>query len=163
MSEFSAYITSPHTESISTDAVAALVRRYPWFTAARRVEAHLSGSISPVEQLLSECRNGSLLDMQGVDIERLIEETEGEIIDRFLRLDDYRIVAESESAAAEEDITIEAEFDDEDDLVSEDLAEVYLAQGLKTAAIEIYRKLSLLNPEKSIYFAEKIEKLEKTK
>ena len=161
MSEFSRYIASPHTASISADEVSSLVRRYPWFSAARRVEAHLSGCVSPVEQLLSECRNGSLLDMQGVDIERLVEETEGEIIDRFLRLDDYRIVAESDGA--EEDITIEAEFDDEDDLVSEDLAEVYLAQGLKSAAIEIYRKLSLLNPEKSIYFAEKIEKLEKTK
>ena len=51
-------------------------------------------------------------------------------------------------------------FDDEDDFVSEELAEVYLAQGLKDMAKETYRKLSLVNPEKSIYFAELIEKIE---
>ena len=54
-------------------------------------------------------------------------------------------------------------LDDEDDLVSEDLAEVYLIQGLNTQAIEIYRKLSLLNPEKSVYFAEKIEQITRNK
>ena len=95
----------------------------------------------------------------GVDIERLVEETEGEIIDRFLGLDDYRIVADDASDEADGAVLTEAELDDEDDLVSEELAEVYLAQGLKNEAIEIYRKLSLLNTEKSIYFARKIEDL----
>ena len=87
------------------------------------------------------------------------EESEGEIIDRFLGLDDYRIVADEAASDAEAAVLTEAELDDEDDLVSEELAEVYLAQGLKNEAIEIYRKLSLLNTEKSIYFARKIEDL----
>ena len=55
---------------------------------------------------------------------------------------------------------VQAEFDDEDDCVSEELAEVYLAQGLKDMAKETYRKLSLVNPEKSIYFAGLIEKID---
>jgi hypothetical protein len=39
------------------------------------------------------------------------------------------------------------------------LAEIYLAQGLKGDAKEIYRALSLLTPEKSLYFAALIEKI----
>ena len=53
-----------------------------------------------------------------------------------------------------------AELDDDDEVVTEELAEIYLAQGLCDKAIAIYRKLSLLNPEKSVYFAELIGKLE---
>jgi hypothetical protein len=93
-----------------------------------------------------------------IDVEKLAEESEGELINRFLRMGDFRIVAEE--GEVEEEVRTEAEFDDEDDLVSEELAEIYLSQGLKCEAIEIYRKLSLLNSEKSIYFAEKIEYIE---
>jgi hypothetical protein len=37
------------------------------------------------------------------------------------------------------------------------MAEVYLQQGKPKKAIEIYQKLSLLNPSKSAYFAAKLE------
>ena len=96
--------------------------------------------------------------MQSIDIEQLTRITSSDIIDRFLRAESHRIVAEE--GEVEREITIEAEFSEEDDMVSEELAEVYLAQGLKDMAIETYRKLSLLNPEKSIYFAELISKIE---
>lgn len=48
-----------------------------------------------------------------------------------------------------------------DELVSESLAEVYAKQGKKEKAIDMYQKLSLLNPEKNTYFAAKIENLQK--
>ena len=44
-------------------------------------------------------------------------------------------------------------------LVTEELAEIYLAQGLCDEAVGIYRKLSLLYPEKSVYFAEIIGRI----
>ena len=47
------------------------------------------------------------------------------------------------------------------EIVSEQLAEIYLKQGMKKEAIEMYRKLSLQNPEKSIYFAKILEKIKK--
>lgn len=48
-----------------------------------------------------------------------------------------------------------------EDLHNESMAEVYVRQGKYSKAIEIYQKLSLLQPEKNIYFASKIEKLKK--
>ena len=117
-----------------------LLARYPWFEAVRVVKEG--------RELLYD-----------IDSEKIGEESAGELIERFLRKGDYRIVAED--GEVEGDVQTEAELDDEDDLVSEELAEIYLAQGLKSQAIEIFRRLSLLNTEKSVYFAEKIEKIEK--
>jgi hypothetical protein len=45
----------------------------------------------------------------------------------------------------------------DDEVVTETMADVWVKQGNKEKAIEIYNKLSLLNPSKSDYFAAKIE------
>lgn len=45
------------------------------------------------------------------------------------------------------------------DIVSETLAEIYAENDHPEMAIEIYRKLSLVNPEKSAYFATLIDNL----
>ena len=52
-------------------------------------------------------------------------------------------------------------IDREDIMVSEPLAEIHIKQGRLDKAIEIYRKLSLQNPEKKTYFAAKINHLNK--
>lgn len=48
-----------------------------------------------------------------------------------------------------------------EEMASESLAEVYIRQNKKQQAINMYKKLSLLYPEKNTYFAMKIEKLQK--
>ena len=48
------------------------------------------------------------------------------------------------------------------DVVTEAMAEVWEKQGNMDKAIDIYNKLSLLDPSKSLYFAAKIEDLKKT-
>ena len=47
----------------------------------------------------------------------------------------------------------------ETEVITEAMAEVYLQQGKTGKANEIYKKLSLHNPAKSLYFAGKIENL----
>ena len=126
---------------MTEERVSELLAKYPWYEVARVAQSQ------------------SAPQRYDVDIEKLAEESEGEIISRFLRQTDLRIVAEE--GEVDNDVCTEAEIDEEDDLVSEELAEIYLVQGLKSEAIEIYRKLSLLNSEKSAYFAEKIENIEK--
>lgn len=51
----------------------------------------------------------------------------------------------------------------EDGLISESLANVHIKQGRYDKAIDMYRKLSLRNPQKKAYFARKIELLLKEK
>ena len=92
-----------------------------------------------------------------VDREALCALSPADLIDRFLKEGGHRIVAEEGEVV--EEVRTEAELSGDDDLVTEDLAEIYLAQGLCDEAIAIYRKLSLLNPEKSVYFASLIDKI----
>ena len=99
------------------------------------------------------------IEQQTIDIERLITLSSADIVDRFLSRDSYKIVAQEKGDDIE--VVTEAELTEEDDLVSEELAEIYLKQGLNELAKETYRKLSLLNPEKSVYFAGLIEKIDK--
>ncbi len=77
----------------------------------------------------------------------------------------YREVRRAEdsifSSFATSDRETEPEQMSEDaDLCTETLAQIYAEQGYMQQAIQIYSKLSLRYPEKSIYFASLIEKLE---
>lgn len=47
----------------------------------------------------------------------------------------------------------------EEDVITESMADAYLSQGKRQKAIEIYQKLSLQNPSKSAFFAAKIAEL----
>lgn len=159
MDDFQRYILyGEEAGAPSMETLDALAGSYPWFTAAREVAGRVSGAETPLQLLLRQNRGLSAPYRHGIDTAALTEVTDGEIIDRFLRMDDYRIVAD-ENGSDDTEIKTEADIDGEDDIVSEELAEVYAAQGMKEEAIEIYRKLSLRNREKSVYFAEKIEKL----
>ena len=126
---------------------------YPWCTALRAVH----NPDSELHKLVTLWRNMAPWQLKQIDVERLATVTQGEMIDRFLRLDDYRIVADE--SGSEEDMSLESQLDDDDDFVSEELAQIYASQGLNGQAVEIYRKLILLNPKKSAYFATQREKL----
>ena len=142
------------TLEIASEAVEGLMRSVRWSENMAAGEANADAADDALQTLLQRPQ----VEVQSIDIERLMLVTADDIIDRFLRSEPHRIVAEE--GEPEGEIVTEAELDDEDDFVSEELAEVYLKQGLKAEAKETYRKLSLLNPEKSVYFAEIISNID---
>lgn len=56
-------------------------------------------------------------------------------------------------------VSIATESNQQTEVVTETMAEVLAKQGKKAQAIDLYRKLSLLHPEKSVYFASRIDEL----
>ena len=143
------------TLEIDIEQVDALLRSERWTADS------LAGAVPDKTsvQMLDSLYEKPSLEVKTVDIKRLTYLSSEDIIDRFLRTEPRRIVAEE--GEVEQEIVTQAEITEEEDFVSEELAEVYLAQGLKDMAKETYRKLSLLNPEKSIYFAEIISNIDR--
>lgn len=145
--------------ALPTEQLLTLHRHYPWYGPLQRLLAARGEATTALASLTDPWRAESLLMQEEVDLAALMHLTADDLIDRFLRAEDLRIVAEE--GEPDNEVQLEAELTDEEELVSEPLAEIYLAQGLRKEAIAIYRKLSLLNPEKSVYFAELIDNIEK--
>ena len=144
------------TDASSND-IEQIVARYPWWSAARlRLYRTKGNNCDARTRLIASLHPLGVINKEPIDIEKLTFLSNDDRIDKFLHRDSYRIVAEDGDA---EDIS-EVEIDDEEEMVSEELAEIYLNQGLYDEAIDTYRKLSLLNSEKSIYFAGLIAKIE---
>lgn len=90
--------------------------------------------------------------------------TKEELVERFLQIENPKVNSldtEKESVSVNE--VVKKSIEDEFDIVTETMANVYLKQGHKDKAIKIYRQLILANPEKSIYFATQIKKIEDNK
>jgi len=82
-----------------------------------------------------------------------------ELIESFIKNDPQISPPKPEQIDNENKAKNSAE--DHNDLVSETLAKIYIEQMLYDKAIETYEKLSLKFPEKSRYFADLIQSLEK--
>ncbi|WP_417015709.1 hypothetical protein [Alistipes sp.] len=130
----------------------------PWFVPLRVMREMERQTPDPLVATLAPWRAESSLRREEVDAAALTKRSSEEIIDTFLQERDLRIVAREDAPDVE--VRLQPELDDEDEIVSEELARIYLAQGLRERAAAIYRKLSLLNPEKSVYFAELIRNME---
>ena len=84
-----------------------------------------------------------------------------DVIDKFLSSQDKTIKPKTTEknepeTKVEESVTLEG-----DELMTETLAKIYMKQGHYSKALNIFDKLSLKYPEKSVYFAQQIEKVKK--
>lgn len=94
-------------------------------------------------------------------------EKSGSLIDKFLSSDPSPIRMEKHQEdetddEADNEITAKSEAEP-DELVTETLAMIYFEQKKYDKALDAFRKLSLKYPEKSVYFATRIEEIEKLK
>ncbi|QIA09558.1 hypothetical protein [Draconibacterium halophilum] len=91
-------------------------------------------------------------------------QSENSLIDKFLSVDNARLgTAKFNSEASENEsdkVHVEESVKEDEELVTETLASIYFQQKNFDKALDAYKKLSLKYPEKSVYFAGRIEEIE---
>lgn len=109
--------------------------------------------------------DSSMMDREGTDAKPETNNKEGtadqrSLIDAFIQKDP-KITPKKSDMFSSENLAKMSLVDDEQ-WVTETMAEVYAAQGKIRKAIKAYKLLSLKYPEKSVYFANRIKKLRET-
>jgi len=97
---------------------------------------------------------------QTLNSTKIEKEEVDNLVDRFIQTDP-RISKPSKAEFFSPIQMAKKSVEDNDMIVSETLARIYIDQGNIEKAIHIFRKLSLLYPDKNTYFAALILKLEK--
>lgn len=87
--------------------------------------------------------------------------TKEEVRKRFLKIEPIEIkVNEEETEGSTIETVIKRSATADFKIVTETMAQIYLKQGNKDKALQIYRQLLVDNPKKSVYFADRIKELE---
>lgn len=116
-----------------------------------------------VQRRLQEIEDDKKNFIKTEDGENEVEEnlTKNDLIDRFIREQPSISRPDKKDFFSPQNQAIESSIDEMDFLVTETLATIHSDQGNLQKAIEIYQKLILKFPEKSSYFAARIQDLSK--
>ena len=116
MADLKQYIASSGAGELPAEAeLDALLARCEWFDLARIVREIATGRPDPRLDVTAPWRAQSSLRMAAVDADALCRLSSDDIIDRFLREEDLRIVAAD--GEPEEEVCTEAVLDDDDQVV----------------------------------------------
>lgn len=128
-------------------------------TEERNKEPEFPGIESTYSFIDSNEINTSISDLAGQLSGKSKKNKPGkqDLIDRFI--DESPTIQRKNIKIADTSDLSEESSREKEDLFSETLAKIYIKQRLYEKAIATYEKLSLKYPEKSVYFANRIEKI----
>ncbi len=119
-------------------------------------------------EIIPEGESVGQRNQQGFKLEGVEEENQSKnlLIEKFLSSNAGKISRSSEGEGHSRDFeneVVRKSAEEDDGIVTETLATIYLQQKKYDKALNAFRKLSLKYPEKSVYFASRIEEIERLK
>jgi hypothetical protein len=158
-------------ESLNNESLVILenlVNKYPYFQVGhmlylrnlQNLDSPVFQEYLPVAAIYAGDRKSLKLFLEKqTGKKRSFNKLRQEIIDKFLK-EEPRIRPIEDYTPPDLDFA-EKSLQDNEEIVSETLAQIFFKQGNPAKAIKILEKLVLKNPEKSSYFAAQIEKIRK--